>query len=268
MPIGLLFYFLLILSLLGCSSEHPTRGEEKQLDSSDPSLAPLLSTQAGRMFIQSPWDVNGDGKVDIFDLTLVAQHLGQTTAPEGNTPFTSDEHTLYIQHFDRLNGTDETALFGQYSLGPGSRWLTIHTKDIGLWGNPEYTIEFWWLPSRWEDVWEANLFYNTAPDKFQFPLGIAIEGDRGQFRRALGEGRGGEPVVGSRWITLQAEKWYYISVAGSFDEGTHSIYVDDVEISRTTSVYLEQGWQATDLTFTPQIGFIDELRISKIDRNR
>lgn len=71
-------YFLTILTILflGCGGDNPTEPEE-QLDLSAPELAPLLNTLEGRQFAEEPWDVNNDGKIDILDLVMVAQHLGE-----------------------------------------------------------------------------------------------------------------------------------------------------------------------------------------------
>ena len=67
----------LIISILGCGGDGPTVPEEEKLDLSSVELAPFLSTQAVRQFAQAPWDVNNDGKIDIFDLMMVAQHFGE-----------------------------------------------------------------------------------------------------------------------------------------------------------------------------------------------
>ncbi len=71
-------YFLTILTILflGCGGDNPTEPEE-QLDLSAPELAPFLNTLEGRQFAEEPWDVNNDGKIDILDLVMVAQHLGE-----------------------------------------------------------------------------------------------------------------------------------------------------------------------------------------------
>ena len=72
--------FLCILSLfvmISCGDEEQPLEPESQLSFASENLAPLLNTEGGQLFVKAPWDVNGDGNVDLFDLVLVANHFGQ-----------------------------------------------------------------------------------------------------------------------------------------------------------------------------------------------
>ena len=76
----LMLAFLCIISLfsmVGCSDEEQPLEPESQLSFESENLAPLLNTEGGQLFVKAPWDVNGDGNVDLFDLVLVANHFGQ-----------------------------------------------------------------------------------------------------------------------------------------------------------------------------------------------
>ncbi len=67
--------FLMVL-LWGCGGEKPTEPEDT-LHPTSPELTAFLNTQAGRQFAEAPWDVNQDGKIDVLDLMMVAQHFGE-----------------------------------------------------------------------------------------------------------------------------------------------------------------------------------------------
>ena len=72
--------------LAGCGGTNPTEPDVVNMDFGSPELAPLLNTQGGRQFAEAPWDVNTDGKIDVFDLMMVAQHFGEEGEPgSGNT---------------------------------------------------------------------------------------------------------------------------------------------------------------------------------------
>ena len=69
----LMLAFLCIISLfsmVGCSDEEQPLEPESQLSFESENLAPLLNTEGGQLFVKAPWDVNGDGNVDLFDLVL------------------------------------------------------------------------------------------------------------------------------------------------------------------------------------------------------
>lgn len=76
----LLAIAFLVALFLGCGEEKPTEPEET-LDLTSPEFSALLNSQAGRQFAEAPWDVNNDGKIDVLDLMMVAQHFGEEVEP-------------------------------------------------------------------------------------------------------------------------------------------------------------------------------------------
>jgi uncharacterized protein len=68
---------ILIILFIGCGGDNPTEPEDTELDLASAQLAPFLNAEAARQFAENPWDVNKDGKIDIFDLVMVAQHIGE-----------------------------------------------------------------------------------------------------------------------------------------------------------------------------------------------
>jgi hypothetical protein len=72
---------ILTTLLAGCGGNSPTEPEAVNIDFGSPELTPFLNTQAGRQFAEEPWDVNVDGKIDVFDLMMVAQHFGEDVEP-------------------------------------------------------------------------------------------------------------------------------------------------------------------------------------------
>ena len=65
----------LMVLLSGCSVDEGTKPEEEPAFTAV-ELTPLLNTQAGLEFAEAPRDVNEDGRIDLFDLVIVAGSLG------------------------------------------------------------------------------------------------------------------------------------------------------------------------------------------------
>ena len=72
----LLAVVFLMALFWGCGGEKPTEPEDT-LHPTSPEFTAFLNTQAGRQFAEAPWDVNQDGKIDVLDLMMVAQHFGE-----------------------------------------------------------------------------------------------------------------------------------------------------------------------------------------------
>jgi len=71
---------ILVASIVGCGekeAENPVTPTEENKESVH------LVSPAVVEFAKAPWDVNGDGQIDILDLVLVGQHIGENVkAPE------------------------------------------------------------------------------------------------------------------------------------------------------------------------------------------
>ena len=191
----------------------------------------------------------------------IASQPAQATTSE----FTADEHTLYLQHFDESNGTDKVAKFGRYSLGPLNEWITVHCKDIGLFGKPEYTIEFWfYMPWLKESKTKKVVWNSTLGPGWFLSFRLGPGSMQLEWQWYLGYRQ--RITACSDGIIAKARNWYHIMITGSFETGTHSIYVNGVERVRLTSCYEEKGWLIPDLTFAAGDGYIDEIRISDVRR--
>ena len=76
MKVKFIYPFVCIIILLsGCAADEGTKPEE-ETGLTAAELTPLLNIQAGLEFAESPRDVNKDGKIDLFDLVIVAGNLG------------------------------------------------------------------------------------------------------------------------------------------------------------------------------------------------
>ena len=71
---------ILVASIVGCGEKE---AESPVTPTGDSNEGMPLVSPAVVEFAKAPWDVNGDGQIDILDLVLVGQHIGETVkAPE------------------------------------------------------------------------------------------------------------------------------------------------------------------------------------------
>ena len=120
---------LMMIYLAACGESSNPVGESTKDYDVEIRTAPTLEE-----FMDAPWDVNGDGIVDILDMIIVAQHFGEVVPPRGNRPPASNQ--------------PPPAPVGIYSI-TGDRQVTLRWLDSGIDNIVSY--EIWRSQEEFED---------------------------------------------------------------------------------------------------------------------
>ena len=110
----------LIILLSGCAADEGTKPEE-DLELTAAELTPLLNAQAGLDFAAAPRDVNEDGRIDLFDLVIVAGSLGDNV----EVSVEPEERTIEVINREKTEKTVRVTGTGMVAGDPDVVVLSI-----------------------------------------------------------------------------------------------------------------------------------------------
>ena len=173
-----------------------------------------------------------------------------------------DTNTLYLQHFDRVSGTNKEAKFGHYSHSSKNTPIVVNCRSISLVDAQEYTIEFWWYAPKYM---RDGILIKT--DDTESNWKIAINNFDRQRRRSNIIWTVGNREFGlSREIPWRPNRWYHLALTGSFKTGKHQLYINANVVGTVEGISDLRGWVTGSLSITNEIGYLDEVRISNVVR--
>ena len=143
---------ILVVSIIGCGEEEaesPVTPTEESKEG-----VPLVSPAVVE-FAKAPWDVNGDGQIDILDLVLVGQHFG-----EENVKAPEEEEAVEGIVGDTLSN-------GYYKVTVNQRSGTSFDVEIENIGNKQATY-----------VGDFN-FWVVDANSYVYPQGDRLGGGKG-----------------------------------------------------------------------------------------
>ena len=114
------FLALLMILFLGCGGDKLTEPDEDTLDLTSVEFAPFLNSEVGRQFADAPWDVNNDGKIDIYDLMVVSRHFGEDVEAS-----IQDGTVLEIVNSQRISKTIQVTGIGSALAEPDILVLSL-----------------------------------------------------------------------------------------------------------------------------------------------